>query len=305
LHWDDELLDLLKIPSEILPEVKPSGHIFGETLQKFFGKKITIGALIGDQQSALFGQSIFESGMAKNTFGTGNFLLEPVGNERVIDSSGKLLSTIACSIGSDVTYALEGSIFSTGSAVQWLVDGLKILGHSVLTTKFSSKLGMNEGLFFVPALAGLGAPYWDSRARGMIIGITGGTTRADIIRAVLESICYQSREVLQAFEDSTGRKIDTVRVDGGGSTNNLLMQFLADITGKEVQRAQITEITALGAAQVAGLAFGFWKNLHEIEDSWRLDREFAPKMKVATRDHLYRKWQDAVSRSRFWAEDIS
>ena len=204
-----------------------------------------------------------------------------------------------------MTYALEGSIFSTGSVIQWLVDGLKILERSVLTTEFSSKLGTNEELYFVPALAGLGAPYWDSRARGMIIGITGGTTRADIIRAALESICYQSRDVLQAFEISTGRKIDTVRVDGGGSTNDFLMQFFADITGKEVQRAQITETTALGTAQLAGLAFGFWNNLREIEDSWRLDRRFVPKMKVETRDRLYQKWQDGVSRSRSWAQDKS
>jgi glycerol kinase len=303
LRWDDELLNRLKIPPGILPEVKPSGHIFGETLARFFGEKITIGAIIGDQQSAMFGQAIFRSGMAKNTFGTGNFLLEPVGTERLIDPSGKLLSTIAWSIGSDVTYALEGSVFSTGSAIQWLSDGLKILGRSNEITRFSSKLGTGGGLYFVPALAGLGAPHWDSRARGTIIGITGGTTRIDIIRAAIESICYQSRDVLEAFEKSTGRKIDTVRVDGGGSTNDFLMQFFANITGMKVQRPRVIESTAQGAAQLAGLTVGFWNNLHEIEDSWKLDREFVPKMNNSTKDKLYRRWADAVSRSKSWASE--
>jgi glycerol kinase len=305
LRWDDELLSLLKVPSGILPEVKPSGSIFGETLQKFFGKKITIGAMIGDQQSALFGQAIFKPGMAKNTFGTGNFLLEPVGMKRLIDSSGRLLSTIAWSIGSDVTYALEGSIFSTGSVMQWLREGLKILPSWSGINKFSSKLGTNEDLYFVPALAGLGAPHWDPRARGMLIGITGGTTRADVVRAALESISYQSRDVLEAFEKSIGRKIDTVRVDGGGSANDLLMQFFADITGKRVQRPRVVETTARGAAQLASLTVGFWNSPHEIEGSWKLDREFVPDMNEEVRDELYQRWTDAVNRSRSWARDKS
>lgn len=301
LHWDYELLNLLKIPLQILPEAKPSGHIFGESLQKYFGKKMQIASMIGDQQAALFGQAIFKPGTAKNTFGTGNFLLETAGNQRVLDPEGKLLSTVAWGLDSGVTYALEGSILSTGSAIQWLVNSLRILSGSAEIVKLSSRIGTNQDLFFVPALAGLGAPYWDSKARGMIIGITGGTTRADIVTATLESICYHSRDVLEAFERSTGRPIRTVRVDGGGSANDFLMQFLADITQKKVQRPKVTETTALGAAEIAGLTMGYWDNLNEIENAWKLDREFSPKMDSSLSNQRHAKWRNAVTRSRSWA----
>ena len=301
LQWDDELLKLLKIPPQILPEVSPSSHLFGEAAAKYFGRKIPIAALIGDQQASLFGQAIFKPGIAKNTFGTGNFLLSLTGNQRFIDTNGSLLSTIAWGIDSRTEYALEGSVLSSGSSLKWLKDGLGITCSDIEIHEASTALGKNDDVYFVPALAGLGTPYWDPRARGLIIGITGGTSRRHFVRAALEAICYQSRDVLDAFEAITGKNLDVLRVDGGGSSNDLLMQFQADITGKTVQRPRITETTAFGAAMIACITMGFWKNIVDVEKVWRLGKEFKPKINLEGREALYNRWRDALSRSRSWA----
>ncbi len=302
LCWDEELLKLLKIPSKILPKVRPSSCFFGETDPKYFGRKLPIAAMIGDQQASLFGQAVFKPKMAKNTYGTGCFLLSTTGGQRIIDPNGKLLSTIAWGLDSGVTYALEGSALAAGSVLQWLKKGLKIVERSAELSRLSIGLGVNDDVYFVPALSGLGAPFWDARARGLIIGITSGTTRQHLVKAGLEAICYQSRDVLLALEETTGDRIDVLRVDGGASANNLLMQFQSDVIGKKVQRPEITETTALGAALLAGFTVGAWRNLGQIEKCWKLGKEFLPKMDPLERESLYGRWKDAVGRSRNWAK---
>lgn len=301
LSWDHELLKLLKIPSGILPEVKPSSCYFGEVHPRHLGKKIDIGAMIGDQQASLVGHAIFKPGIAKNTYGTGCFLLAETGNQKIADKRGYLLSTIARGDSSGVTYALEGSVLAAGSTLQWLRDGLRIADDYPKFSMSSKELGNNDEVYFVPALSGLGAPFWDARARGLVIGITAGTTRRHLVRAALEAICYQSLDVLLAMEDVLGYEISTLRVDGGASTNDLLMQFQSDIMGRIVQRPRVTETTALGAALLAGLTAGIWKSLDEIGRCWRLGREFTPRMSQVEREMLYRKWTDAVSRARSWS----
>jgi len=303
LEWDQELLRLFKIPPQILPEAKPSSCIFGETESKYFGRKLPIAAMIGDQQASLFGQAIFKPGMAKNTYGTGCFLLSLSGNQRIDDQKRHLISTIAWGIGSEVTYALEGSVLTAGSVLQWLKDGLGINTSSSNIRKASTKLGDNDDVYFVPALSGLGAPIWDPRARGTIIGITAGTTRNHLLGAALESICYQCRDVILALEETTAKIIQTLRVDGGASTNDGLMQFQSDVLGKEVQRPRITETTALGASLLAGLTMGRWKGLDEIAKSWELGKMFSPQMTGEKRAKLWEKWRDAVTRAKSWARD--
>jgi len=301
LCWDDELLKLFNIPPEILPEVHPSSHSFGETDEKFLGKRLPIEAVIGDQQASLFGQAAFWRGFAKNTYGTGCFLLANTG-KRISDPPHGLLSTIAWGLGTkDVTYALEGSVLVAGAGLQWLRDGLKMSWKSSDILKFTRKLDSNEGVYFVPALTGLGAPYWDPGARGLIIGITRGTTREHLYRSAIEAICYQTRDVFESFNQAINFEIKIMRADGGGSSNDFLMQFQSDILGVKIQRPYITETTAFGAALLAGLSTGIWKNLDEISKSWKLEKEFAPRMTKSESNRLYEKWKDAVSRSRSWA----
>jgi glycerol kinase len=281
--------------------VKPSCGIFGEVDARFFERKIPIAAVIGDQQASLFGQAAFKKGMAKNTYGTGCFLLANTGS-RITNPHQGLISTIAWSLGKNrVTYALEGSILVAGAAIQWLVDGLQIMRKISNFNKTAGRAANNGGLYFVPALTGLGSPFWDSEARGLMIGITRGTTKEHVVRAALEGICYQTKDVFGAIEDGIGHKIKVLRADGGVSKSNVLMQFQADILGVPVQRAMIKESTSYGAACMAGLAMGKWRNLEDIAKSWRFDREFVPKMTSSLRNRMYLRWKEAVSRSLHWA----
>ncbi len=303
LCWDDELLRLFKIPPEILPEAHPSSHAFGESNEKYFGRRLPIEAVIGDQQASLFGQAAFWRGLAKNTYGTGCFLLANTG-QRISNPPNGLLSTIAWGLSrNDVTYAVEGSVLVAGAGLQWLREGLKISWKSSDFLKISRKLDSNEGVYFVPALTGLGAPYWDSTARGLIIGITRGTTREHLYRSAIEAICYQTRDVFESLKHAINFEIKVLRADGGGSSNDFLMQFQSDILGVKIQRPLLTETTASGAALLAGLSTGIWKSLDEISKSWKLDKEFTPRMTKAVSNRLYDKWKDAVSRSLSWAQN--
>ena len=302
LDWDDGLLDELNIPSTILPSVLPSSGVFGYTGGNFFaGQAIPIAGVAGDQHAALFGQACFEPGMTKNTYGTGSFILINTGAERVHSEHG-LLSIIAWDLGDGVTYGLEGSIFSTGATVQWLRDGLQFIDESADVEALAASVEDNGGVFLVPAFTGLGAPHWDMYARGTIVGITRGTTRAHIARAALESTAYQTRDALDAIKSDTGLDIPSLRVDGGGTANNLLMQFQSDILGIDIERHAIAETTALGAAYMAGLATGFWQNTDEIAVNWESDRPFVPTMEESQRERLYSDWQRAVQRSRNWQQ---
>lgn len=301
LDWDDEILELLGIPRAMLPQVMPSSYIYGYTVRELFGTEIPVSGDAGDQQAALFGQACFKAGMIKNTYGTGCFLLMNTGKEAYESKSG-LLTTIAWGLNGEIFYALEGSIFITGAAIQWLRDGLKIISSAAETEELAKKVPDNGGVFFVPAFVGLGAPYWDMYARGLIIGLTRGTTREHIVRATLESIAYQTREVIEVMEKESGIKVDVLRVDGGAAVNNFLMQFQSDILGIPVERPVVNETTALGAAYLAGLAVGYWKNTEEIEKLWQLDKRFEPTMEKENREILYSKWKKAVSRALMWEE---
>jgi len=303
LCWDDELLKLFRIPLEILPEVHPSSHSFGESGEKYFGRKLPIEAIIGDQQASLFGQAAFWPGSSKNTYGTGCFLLANTGR-RVSDPPKGLLTTIAWGLArKDVTYAVEGSVLVAGAGLQWLRDGLKMSLKPSDALQISKKLDSNDGVYFVPALTGLGAPYWDAAARGLIIGITRGTTKEHLYRSAMEAICYQTRDVFESLKQAIDFEIKVLRVDGGGASNDFLMQFQSDILGVKIQRPFVTETTALGASLIAGLSMGMWKNLNEISKSWKLEKEFNRKMTVEESDRLYARWKDAVSRSRSWARE--
>ncbi|QWB96384.1 glycerol kinase GlpK [Mycoplasmatota bacterium] len=294
LKWDKELCDMLDIPMSMLPEVKPSSHIFGFTLPyHFFGSKIPISGVAGDQQAALFGQTCFEKGDVKNTYGTGCFMLMNTG-DKVIHSKHGLLSTIAWGIDNKVTYALEGSVFVGGSAVQWLRDGLKLIKNASETEMLAKAFKSNEGVYMVPAFVGLGTPYWDSEAKGAIFGLTRGTTREHMARAVLESICYQSMDVLKAMELDAGFQIKAFKVDGGATANDFLLQFQSDILDLDVLRPQILETTALGAAYLSGLSSGYWKDLDEIKRLWKLEKEFNPKMTKKNREKYTTGWKIAV-----------
>ena len=300
LEWDAELLDALDIPDAVLPSVKASSGVFAHTGGNFFaGQAIPITGVAGDQHAALFGQACFKPGMAKNTYGTGSFILVNTGSERVRSQNG-LLSIIAWDLGDGVTYGLEGSIFSTGATVQWLRDGLQFIEESADVEALAASVKDNGGVYLIPAFTGLGAPHWDMYARGTIVGITRGATRAHIARAALESTAYQTRDALDAMKNDTGLDIPLLRVDGGATANDLMMQFQSDILGLSIERHAIAETTALGAAYLAGLATGFWQDTDEIASNWESDRRYEPAMDAGLRSRLYNDWLRAVSRSKGW-----
>ncbi|WP_273842443.1 glycerol kinase GlpK [Rubrobacter calidifluminis] len=304
LRWDDELLEMLDVPREILPEVMPSSYVYGKTdPDVMFGAEVPIAGIAGDQQAALFGEVAYERGLTKNTYGTGSFALMNTGTEG-IRSGGDLLTTIAWKLGDEpVEYALEGAIFITGAAVQWLRDGLGIIQNAAETEDLARSLDSNDDVYFVPALVGLGAPHWDSYARGTIVGITRGTTRAHLARAALESMCYQTRDVVEAMEKDSGIKLPSFKADGGAAANRWMMQFQADILGVPVEVPETLETTALGAAYLAGLATGFWENKEELVNRWRLRRRYEPQMGEEERERLYARWKEALERSRRWAKE--
>ncbi len=302
LDWDDELLTILGIPRAMLPEVRPSSGVFGETDPKLFGAPIPIGGDAGDQQAATFGQGCFESGMVKNTYGTGCFMLMNTGEKAVASSRG-LLTTIGWGLNGKVVYCLEGSVFIAGAAVQWLRDGLGLIKKSSDIEALARKAKDSDGVYFVPAFVGLGAPYWDPYARGTIVGLTRGSTAAHLARATLESMAYQTRDLVEAMEADSNVKLAELRVDGGATVNNGLMQFQADILGARVERPVVSETTALGAAYLAGLAVGFWKDTGEVTANWALGKAFEPKMKSDDREARYGQWKKAVERSRDWARN--
>jgi len=302
LEWDDELLELFDIPRAMLPEVKESSTIYGESSTTLFSTKIPIAGVAGDQQAALFGQLCTTSGMIKNTYGTGCFVLMNTGT-KPIRSTNNLLTTIAWKINGKTTYALEGSVFVGGAAVQWLRDGAKMINASEEIETLAASVPDNGGVYFVPALTGLGAPHWDQYARGAIFGITRGTTNAHIARATLEGIAYQVNDLLKAMEADFGGKGKELRVDGGAATNNLLMQFQSDIYGKTVTRPKTLETTALGAAYLAGLAVGYWSSLDDLKEQWSIDRVFSPKMPKQEVNKLVKNWDKAVGRASDWIEE--
>lgn len=301
-NWDETILKELAIPRAMLPEVKPSSGVFGVTDPEFFGVSLPLAGVAGDQQAATFGQACFEVGMAKNTYGTGSFLLLNTGKQGVASQNG-LLTTIGWGLGDRITYMLEGSIFITGAAVQWLRDGLQAIEQSVEVESLAGSVPDNGDVYFVPAFVGLGAPYWDPRARGTIVGLTRGSTVAHIARATLEAICYQTRDVVEAMSADSGVTLHTLRVDGGAVRNDLLMQFQADILGVTVQRPRVAETTALGAAYLAGLATGFWQDQRAVSEHWAIDRTFEPRMSADQREQLYANWKRAVERSLRWAQE--
>ena len=301
LKWDDKLLEEMNIPASVLPEVKQSSEVYGYTT--LFGGNIPIAGIAGDQQAALFGQACHEPGMAKNTYGTGCFMLMNTGEKMVTSESG-LLTTIAWGIDGKVTYALEGSIFIAGAAVQWLRDSMKMIDDSPDSEYFAEKVVDSEGVVVVPAFAGLGAPYWDMYARGAIFGLTRGSGKSHIIRATLESLAYQTRDVLDAMNKDSGIHLQTLKVDGGACANNLLMQFQSDILGVPVERPKVIETTALGAAYLAGLAVGFWQK-SDVSDKWQLDQQFSPEMSEEDQKKLYHRWQVAVKRTMNWETEIN
>ncbi|MDP9411817.1 MAG: glycerol kinase GlpK [Actinomycetota bacterium] len=303
LKWDDELLEMLGTPREMLPEVKPSSYVYGNTDAEVFGAEVPVAGVAGDQQAALFGEVAFERGLTKNTYGTGSFALMNTGAE-AIKSERQMLTTIAWGLGDEpVEYALEGAIFITGAAVQWLRDGLGIIENAAETEELAASLDSNDDVYFVPALVGLGAPHWDSYARGTIIGITRGTTRAHLARAALESMCYQTRDAVEAMEADSGIEIPTFKADGGAAANRWMMQFQADILGTPVEVPETLETTALGAAYLAGLAIGFWQDRDEVKSRWRLRRRYEPQMGEEERERLYGRWKEAVARAKEWAQE--
>jgi glycerol kinase len=301
LQWDDELLQLLNIPKSVLPQVKESSEVYGETATTLFATKIPIAGIAGDQQAALFGQMCDAPGMAKNTYGTGCFMLMNTG-DKPVKSKNNLLTTVAWKINGKTTYALEGSVFIGGAAIQWLRDGLGIINNSAQSETLAASVEDNGGVYFVPALAGMGAPYWDQYARGAIFGITRGTTAAHIARAALEGIAFQVHDLLAAMESDSGGKSIGLRVDGGAVANNMLMQFQANLFGSAVIRPKILETTALGAAYLAGLAVGYWKDIAEIKKQWAVDVKFDPQMDNNKTTELLKYWKKAVERSQNWID---
>ena len=304
LKWDDELLDLLNVPKQLLPEVKESSEIYAHTKDyHFFGQEVPISGIAGDQQAALFGQACFERGDVKNTYGTGGFMLMNTGEAPVKAESG-LLTTIAYGLDGKVNYALEGSIFVSGSAIQWLRDGLRIINSAPQSENYATRVDSTDNVYFVPAFVGLGTPYWDSEARGAIFGLSRGTEKEHFIRATLESLCYQTRDVMEAMSKDSKIEVNNLRVDGGAVKNNFIMQFQADIVNTAVERPEIQETTALGAAYLAGLAVGFWDSKDEIANRWQLETEFTPQMSEEDRTKLYKGWKKAVEATQvFKLED--
>ncbi|MED1507286.1 glycerol kinase GlpK [Bacillus proteolyticus] len=298
LQWDDELLDMLTVPKSMLPEVRQSSEIYGETIDyHFFGQNVPIAGVAGDQQAALFGQACFGEGMAKNTYGTGCFMLMNTGEKAVASEHG-LLTTIAWGLDGKVNYALEGSIFVAGSAIQWLRDGMRMFKDASESEEYASRVESTEGVYVVPAFVGLGTPYWDSEVRGAMFGVTRGTTKEHFIRATLESLAYQTKDVLCAMEADSGIELNTLRVDGGAVKNNFLMQFQSDMLDVPVERPVINETTALGAAYLAGLAVGYWKNQDEIKAQWHMDKRFEPTMEAETSEELYAGWKKAIEATK-------
>ena len=301
LKWDEELLRIFNIPSSMLPEVRSSSEVYGKT-EGLFSSSIPVAGIAGDQQAALFGQMCIEPGMVKNTYGTGCFMMMNIGN-KPIESKSRLLTTVAWKIGNDTQYALEGSIFIAGAVVQWLRDSLGIIKKSADVEKLASKVKDSDGVYFVPAFAGLGAPHWNQHARGTMFGLTRGSTSAHIARAALDSIAYQTLEVLLAMQKDSGIDIRELRVDGGATVNNKLMQFQSDLLQTKVVRPKITETTALGAAYLAGLAVNYWENIDEIKQQWQIDKTFSPQIEETQTRQLIKGWHRAVKASKFWADD--
>jgi len=303
LEWDEKLLKALDIPRSMMPEVKASSEIYGTTdEQTFGGALIPIAGVAGDQQAALFGQTCFNKGDVKNTYGTGCFVLMNTG-ENLIHSKNGLLTTIAWGLDGKVTYALEGSIFIGGASIQWLRDEMRLIHDADDSEYFASKVDDTNGVYVVPAFAGLGAPYWDMYARGAIVGLTRGANKNHIIRATLESIAFQSRDVMDAMGNDADLSIATIAVDGGAVKNNFLMQFQSDIVGKKVVRPEVIETTALGAAYLAGLAVNYWTSKEDLIENHQLGREFTPNMDEEEKERRYKKWQKAVKRAMLWEED--
>lgn len=301
LQWDGELEKIFDVPGNMLPRVRSSSEVYGETQNLLTAHRIPIAGIAGDQQSALFGQMCTQPGMVKNTYGTGCFMLMNTG-EKAVPSQNNLLTTVAWKVNGITQYALEGSVFIAGAVVQWLRDGLGIIKSSAEVEPLALKVDNNDGVYVVPAFAGLGAPHWNQHARGTIVGMTRGTTAAHIARAAIESIAYQTMDVLKAMESDSGIAIKELRVDGGATANNLLMQFQSDMLHTKVIRPKIIETTALGAAYLAGLAVGYWKDMEEIRKQWQVDRIFEPAVKEEERNRLSKGWQRAVKTAKVWAE---
>ncbi|ASN04625.1 glycerol kinase GlpK [Virgibacillus necropolis] len=298
LKWDDELLEILTVPKSMLPEVRQSSEVYGETVDyHFFGHEVPIAGIAGDQQAALFGQACFEKGMAKNTYGTGGFMLMNTGAKGVASDNG-LLTTLAWGVDGKVEYALEGSIFVSGSAIQWLRDGLKLINNTPESEEYALKVKSTDGVYVVPAFVGLGTPHWDSEARGAVFGLTRGTTKEHFIRATLESLAYQTKDVLDAMIADSGIDLKTLRVDGGAVKNNFLMQFQSDILGVPVERPVVQETTALGAAYLAGLAVGYWESKEEIATQWKNERTFTNELDEEKSNELYEGWKKAVEATK-------
>ncbi len=298
LEWDDEILELLDIPKEMLPDVRTSSEVYGETIPAhFYGERVPIAGIAGDQQAALVGQVAFEEGMVKNTYGTGAFIIMNTGKEPIISDNG-LLTSIAYGLNEEVIYALEGSIFVAGSAIQWLRDEMRMFRESPESERYATSVDSTDNVYVVPAFTGLGAPHWDQDARGAVFGITRGTSKEQFIRATLESMAYQTRDVLDTMVEDSGIEIPTMRVDGGAANNDFLMQFQADILGTTIERSEIMETTALGAAYLAGLATGFFANIDELKKHWAKDKTFEPEMSKEDRDDLYAGWQAAVEATK-------
>lgn len=301
MEWDDELLRILEIPRAMLPEVRSSSEIYGDTDAGIFGSAVPIAGIAGDQQAALFGQACFEPGSAKNTYGTGCFMLLNTGESPVPSQKG-LLTTVAWQVGGKTTYALEGAVFVAGAAVQWIRDGLKAIQSSAEVEALMQQVPDTDGVYLVPAFVGLGAPYWDPRARGIIVGLTRNSSIAHVARAAVDAMAYQTRDVLQVMQEEANLALTTLKVDGGAAANAMLLQFQADLLGVPVRRPVVAETTALGAAYLAGLAVGYWDGLDDVRRNWALDREFAPERSRMEMDHLYAGWTKAVGRSLAWAE---
>jgi glycerol kinase len=303
LRWDEELLRVMDVPRAMLPEVRSSSEVYGETDPALFGAPIPIAGAAGDQQAALFGQAgqaCFEPGDAKNTYGTGCFLLMNTG-ERPVASPGGLLTTVGWRIGTQTTYCLEGAVFVAGAVVQWLRDGLRVIASSSDVETLMRRVPDSGGVYFVPAFVGLGAPYWDPYARGLVIGLTRSTTLEHIARAAVDSMAFQTRDVLDLMQRECGTGLSALKVDGGATANATLLQFQADLLGVPVRRPVVAETTALGAAYLAGLAVGYWSDLEDVRRNWALDREFTPTRDAAWRDDLYGNWQKAVQRAQRWS----
>jgi glycerol kinase len=301
MDWDEELLDMLDVPRAMLPDVRSCSEIYGQTDPAIFGSSIPIAGIAGDQQAALFGQACFEPGAAKNTYGTGCFMLLNTGSTPVPSHKG-LVTTVAWTVNGSTTYALEGSVFVAGAAVQWIRDGLRAIQSSAEVEQLMNQVEDTDGVYLVPAFVGLGAPYWDPRARGVIVGLTRNSSIAHVARAAVDAMAYQTRDVLEVMQQEAGLPLTTLKVDGGAAANAMLLQFQADLLGVPVRRPVVSETTALGAAYLAGLAVGYWDGLDDVRQNWALDREFAPQRSRADVDHLYAGWKQAVSRSLGWAE---